>query len=103
MSAFDPCEVGYQNHCSAQQAAKVGLASQGAVHEALVLISVKIASGFYAMLQCCLGAVMTTVRHILEDKGRQVWSVRPGDKVYDAIKMMADKDVGRSSCWTAAK
>ena len=40
------------------------------------------------------GAVMTTVRHILEDKGRQVWSVRPGDKVYDAIKMMADKDVG---------
>ena len=40
------------------------------------------------------GVVMTTVRHILEDKGRQVWSVRPGDKVYDAIKMMADKDVG---------
>jgi len=40
------------------------------------------------------GALMTTVRHILEDKGRQVWSVRPGDKVYDAIKMMADKDVG---------
>ena len=39
-------------------------------------------------------AVMTTVRHILEDKGRQVWSVRPGDKVYDASKMMADKDVG---------
>ena len=37
---------------------------------------------------------MTTVRHILQDKGRQVWSVRPGDKVYDAIKMMADKDVG---------
>jgi CBS domain-containing protein len=37
---------------------------------------------------------MTTVRHILEDKGHQVWSVRPGDKVYDAIKMMADKDVG---------
>jgi len=37
---------------------------------------------------------MTTVRHILEDKGREVWSVRPGDKVYDAIKMMADKDVG---------
>ena len=37
---------------------------------------------------------MTTVRHILEDKGHQVWSVRPGDKVYDAIKMMADKEVG---------
>ncbi len=41
-----------------------------------------------------MGAAMTTVRHILEDKGRQVWAVRPGDKVYDAIKMMADKDVG---------
>ncbi|MBR0719377.1 CBS domain-containing protein [Bradyrhizobium liaoningense] len=37
---------------------------------------------------------MTTVGHILEEKGHQVWSVRPGDKVYDAIKMMADKDVG---------
>ena len=37
---------------------------------------------------------MTTVCHILEDKGRQVWSVRPDDKVYDAIKMMADRDVG---------
>jgi CBS domain-containing protein len=36
----------------------------------------------------------TTVRHILEDKGRQVWSVRSSDTVYDAIKMMADKDVG---------
>ena len=37
---------------------------------------------------------MTTVRHILENKGRQVWFVRPGDNVFDAIKMMADKDVG---------
>ena len=45
-------------------------------------------------LPSCFGAVMTTIRHILQDKGRQVWSVRPGDKVYDAIKMMADKNVG---------
>ncbi len=37
---------------------------------------------------------MTTVRHILEEKGHQVWSVRSGDKVYDAIKTMSDKDVG---------
>ena len=36
----------------------------------------------------------TTVRHILEDKGYQVWSPRPHDEVYDALKMMADKDVG---------
>jgi CBS domain-containing protein len=37
---------------------------------------------------------MTAVRHILDQKGYQVWSVRPGDTVYDAIKLMADKDVG---------
>jgi CBS domain-containing protein len=37
---------------------------------------------------------MTTVRHVLDMKGYQVWSVRPGDTVYDAIKLMADKDVG---------
>jgi CBS domain-containing protein len=37
---------------------------------------------------------MTTVRHILDQKGRQVWSVSPGDTVYDAIKLMADRDVG---------
>jgi CBS domain-containing protein len=40
------------------------------------------------------GLVMTTVRHILDQKSHQVWSVHPGDTVYDAIKMMADKDVG---------
>jgi len=37
---------------------------------------------------------MTTVRHMLDQKGHQVWSVQPGDTVYDAIKMMADKDIG---------
>ncbi len=37
---------------------------------------------------------MTTVRHILDQKGHQVWSVHPGDTVYNAIKMMADRDVG---------
>jgi CBS domain-containing protein len=37
---------------------------------------------------------MTSVRHILDQKGHQVWSVHPGDTVYDAIKLMADKDVG---------
>jgi CBS domain-containing protein len=37
---------------------------------------------------------MTAVRHILDQKGHQVWSLHPGDTVYDAIKMMADKNVG---------
>jgi CBS domain-containing protein len=38
--------------------------------------------------------IMTTVRHILDQKGNQVWSLHSGDTVYDAIKLMADKDVG---------
>jgi CBS domain-containing protein len=37
---------------------------------------------------------MTTVRHILDQKGPQVWFVHPDDTVYDAIKMMADRNVG---------
>jgi CBS domain-containing protein len=37
---------------------------------------------------------MTAVRHILDQKGHQVWSVHPGDTVYHAIKMMAEKNVG---------
>ena len=37
---------------------------------------------------------MTAVRHLLDHKGHQVWSIHPDDTVYDAIKMMADKDVG---------
>jgi CBS domain-containing protein len=38
--------------------------------------------------------IMTTVRHILDQKGNQVWSLHSGDTAYDATKMMADKDVG---------
>jgi len=41
-----------------------------------------------------LAPVMTAVRHILDQKGHQVWSVHPGDTTYDATKMMADKDDG---------
>lgn len=37
---------------------------------------------------------MTAVRHILDQKGPLVWSVHPEDTVYDAIKLMADKQVG---------
>ena len=50
----------------------------------------------------CAGIVMTAVRHIIDQKGHQVWSVRPGDTVYDAIKMMAEtlhprgQDIGRA-------
>jgi CBS domain-containing protein len=37
---------------------------------------------------------METVRHLLEDKGDKVWSIRPSASVYDALERMAEKDVG---------
>ena len=37
---------------------------------------------------------MTTVQKLLDKKGREVLSVHPDDTVFDAIKKMADKDVG---------
>jgi len=37
---------------------------------------------------------MKKVRDILEVKGRDVWSIGPDASVFDALKLMADKDVG---------
>jgi CBS domain-containing protein len=37
---------------------------------------------------------MKTVRDILEVKGRMVWSVDPGSTVFDALSLMADKEIG---------
>ena len=37
---------------------------------------------------------MKKVRDILEVKGRDVWSIGPDPSVFDALKLMADKDVG---------
>ncbi len=37
---------------------------------------------------------MMTIRQILEKKGGEVSSVPPGSTVYDAIKLMADKNIG---------
>jgi CBS domain-containing protein len=37
---------------------------------------------------------MTIVRQLLEVKGHDVWSTGPHSSVYDALRMMADKDVG---------
>jgi CBS domain-containing protein len=37
---------------------------------------------------------MRTVKQLLEDKGHDVWSVSPDSSVLDAIKEMADKQVG---------
>lgn len=37
---------------------------------------------------------MKSVRNILDAKGRQVWTIRPTDSVFDALKLMAEKNVG---------
>jgi CBS domain-containing protein len=37
---------------------------------------------------------MKTVRHVLEVKGRQTWSIQPDASVYEALTLMADKEVG---------
>jgi CBS domain-containing protein len=37
---------------------------------------------------------MQTIRKILREKGTEIWSTRPDATVYDALQIMADKDVG---------
>jgi len=37
---------------------------------------------------------MTTVRQLLDNKGHGFWSVAPDGMVFEAIKLMADKDIG---------
>ena len=37
---------------------------------------------------------MTTIRQLLDKKGHEVFSVGPEETVYDAIKKMAEKNVG---------
>jgi CBS domain-containing protein len=38
--------------------------------------------------------MQTTIRHILEVKGYDLWSISPRATVYDALRMMSDKGVG---------
>jgi CBS domain-containing protein len=37
---------------------------------------------------------MNTVKDLLDDKGYQLFSLTPGDTVYDAIALMAERSVG---------
>jgi CBS domain-containing protein len=37
---------------------------------------------------------MTTVGNVLQTKGHEIWSIPPGALVYDALKVMAEKNVG---------
>ncbi len=38
--------------------------------------------------------MMGTVEHLLADKGYKIWSIPPDATVFDAIKLMAEKDIG---------
>lgn len=37
---------------------------------------------------------MFTVKQILQSKGSQVWTVKPDQTVFDALKLMAEKNLG---------
>ena len=37
---------------------------------------------------------MKTVRDLLKQKGREVWAIGPDSTVYDALKVMAEKNIG---------
>lgn len=37
---------------------------------------------------------MNTIRHILQLKGPIVWTIRPGETVLEALRLMDEKDVG---------
>lgn len=37
---------------------------------------------------------MTTVRQLLDQKGSNIWSIRPDATVFDAIAKMAEKNIG---------
>jgi CBS domain-containing protein len=37
---------------------------------------------------------MISVRHILESKGSQIWTISPDATVFDALKLMADRGIG---------
>lgn len=37
---------------------------------------------------------MTTVRQLLQQKGHEVWIIRPDQTVFDALRLMADANIG---------
>jgi CBS domain-containing protein len=37
---------------------------------------------------------MANVTNLLQDKGHQIWSISPEASVFEAIKLMADKEIG---------
>jgi CBS domain-containing protein len=37
---------------------------------------------------------MKTIKHIMRLKGKEIWSTAPDAKVFEALKVMAEKDIG---------
>ena len=37
---------------------------------------------------------MTSIGHLLEQKGSQVWSIPPDATVYDALRLLTERDIG---------
>jgi len=37
---------------------------------------------------------MSTVRQLLQNKGREIYAIAPETRVFEALKLMADRDVG---------
>ena len=46
---------------------------------------------------------MTTVKQLLDAKGHQVWSIPPDASVFEAIQLMAEKEVGALLVMQAGK
>jgi len=40
------------------------------------------------------GGSMKTIRLIMKQKRKEIWSINPEMKVFDALKIMAEKDIG---------
>jgi CBS domain-containing protein len=37
---------------------------------------------------------MKTIRHVMRVKGKDIWSISPESSVFDALNIMAEKDIG---------
>jgi CBS domain-containing protein len=50
--------------------------------------------GTYALLGPQYGCRMTIVKHVLDEKGHDVHFIHPDSSVFDALKMMAENNIG---------
>jgi CBS domain-containing protein len=37
---------------------------------------------------------MNTIEHIMRQKGKEIWTTSPDKSIFDALKLMAEKDIG---------